>query len=82
MAKAKAPAKTTAKAAAKKAPAKTAVRKSPSKRNPAKGESYVCGLCGLAITVDEACGCVDVCGITCCGKPMKKKAARASTARK
>lgn len=81
MAKAKAPAKTTAKAAAKKAPAKktlakTAVKKSPSKRNPAKGEAYVCALCGLAVTVDKACGCVDVCGITCCGKPMKKKAAR------
>ncbi len=81
MAKAKTPAKTTARSAEKKAPAKktlgkSAAKKSPSKRNPAKGDSYVCGLCGLAVTVDEACGCVDVCSITCCGKPMKKKAAR------
>ncbi|MFC1862307.1 hypothetical protein ACFLT4_01030 [Chloroflexota bacterium] len=30
-------------------------------------DSYVCGVCGLAITVDEACGCVDFCDIICCG---------------
>jgi len=49
----------------------------------AKGDAYVCGVCGLAVTVDETCGCVDVCDIICCGKPMKprKKAAGATKAK-
>jgi len=24
-----------------------------------KGDVYKCGVCGLAVTVDEVCGCVD-----------------------
>jgi len=48
----------------------------------AKGDAYVCGVCGLAVTVDETCGCVDVCDIICCGKLMKpKSAARATKAK-
>jgi len=39
------------------------------------GDSYVCGVCGLAVTVDEDCGCVDACDIICCEKPMKRKRA-------
>jgi hypothetical protein len=39
-------------------------------------------VCGLAVTVDEVCGCVDVCDIICCGKPMKPKKAKARTAKK
>jgi len=38
-----------------------------------KGDSYSCSVCGLAVTVDQACGCVDVCDIVCCGQPMKAK---------
>jgi hypothetical protein len=38
-----------------------------------KGDSYVCEVCGLAVTVDEVCGCVDVCDIICCSKPMKAR---------
>jgi hypothetical protein len=62
------------KKAAKKAPAK----KVPTKKAPAKGKNkagdgYVCQVCGLAVTVDEVCGCVDTCDIICCDKPMKKK---------
>jgi hypothetical protein len=87
MAKVKAPAKTAVKSATKKAPAKKALakratKKSPAKRNASKGDSYVCGVCGLAVTVDEACGCADVCEIMCCSKPMKKNAAKARTAKK
>jgi hypothetical protein len=37
----------------------------------AKGQSYSCDVCGLVVTVDEVCGCVDVCDIVCCGKPMQ-----------
>jgi hypothetical protein len=38
-----------------------------------KGDVYKCGVCGLAVTVDEVCGCVDYCDIICCEKPMKPK---------
>lgn len=37
----------------------------------AKGQSYSCEVCGLVVTVDEVCGCVDVCDIVCCGEPMQ-----------
>ncbi len=53
------------KAVAKKAPAKkTAVKKSP---------KLECGVCGLAVTVDNECGCTEAHPIICCGKAMKKK---------
>ncbi len=38
-----------------------------------KKEQYTCEQCGLVITVDETCNCVDVCDIICCGVPMKPK---------
>lgn len=38
-----------------------------------KGSRYACGVCGLAVRVDEACGCVDACEIVCCGQEMKRK---------
>lgn len=62
-----------AKAVAKKKPAKKPVSKAKTKG----GDKYACEVCGLAITVDEACGCVDACDIICCETPMKKKRARA-----
>lgn len=66
-------------AAAKKAPVRRAV---PKKKAVAQGDTYVCEVCGLAVTVDEVCGCVDVCDIICCGQPMKPKRARAKAAKK
>ncbi len=36
-----------------------------------KGDKYSCTSCGLMVTVDELCGCVDFCDIMCCGAPMK-----------
>jgi hypothetical protein len=57
------------KAVVKKKPVKKALAKKKTKA----GDAYVCGVCGLAVTVDEACGCVDACDIICCEKPMKKK---------
>ncbi len=53
----------------KRAPAKKTVAKSKTKA----GDAYTCGVCGLAVTVDETCGCVDYCDIVCCDVPMKKK---------
>jgi hypothetical protein len=56
----------------KKAPVKKAGAKSKTK----VGDGYACGVCGLAVTVDETCGCVDYCDIICCDAPMKKKRAK------
>ena len=47
-------------------------KKAPAKENAMKGESYACASCGLVVTVDEDCGCVEACEITCCDLPMKK----------
>ena len=47
-----------------------------------KGDAYECGVCGLLVTVDETCGCADVCDIICCGKPMKLKKSKAAAKKK
>jgi hypothetical protein len=54
------------------APTKTAA-----KVKISKGDSYICGVCGLAVTVDS-CGHATMSGIICCGKVMKPKAAKAA----
>jgi len=43
------------------------------KKSVKKGEVYKCGVCGLAVRVDEVCGCIDACDIICCEKPMRAK---------
>jgi hypothetical protein len=69
------------KAAPAKPAAKTAAKVTGKK--VAKGAALECVVCGLAVTVNEACGCVDYCDIVCCGKPMKAKtAATAAPARR
>lgn len=50
-------------------------KKAPARGRTKVGDSYVCGVCGLAVTVDDVCGCVDACDIICCEKPMKRKRA-------
>lgn len=40
-----------------------------SKRN----SRYICEACGMIVTVDNVCNCVDACDIICCGKEMKPK---------
>lgn len=65
---------TTKKAVAtKKAP----VKKAAVKKSPVKGQALECEVCGLAVTVDEDCGCIETCDIICCGQPMKEKKPRA-----
>ena len=59
-------------ATAKRTTTKRSAR-SASVKKVAKGDSYLCEVCGLAVTVDDTCGCVDVCDIICCGKPMKAR---------
>jgi len=43
------------------------------KKGVKKGDVYKCSVCGLAVTVDEVCGCIDACDIICCEKQMKSK---------
>ncbi len=43
------------------------------KKAKKKGDRYQCGVCGLAVTIDEICNCVDACDIICCGKEMEAK---------
>ncbi len=40
-----------------------------------KGDAYECEVCGLAVVVDEACGCEDF-DIICCEQPMKQRKSR------
>jgi len=49
------------------------VVKKVAKKGVKKGDVYKCGVCGIAVSVDEVCGCVDTCDILCCEKPMKLK---------
>lgn len=58
----------------------TAKKAAVSKKESLAGKSYVCGVCGLAVTVDEDCGCVEECDIICCGEQMKPKRSRAKAA--
>jgi hypothetical protein len=60
------------KAKAKKAP----VKKAAARGKTRAGESLMCGVCGLTVTVDEDCGCMETHDIICCEKPMKKRRAR------
>ena len=72
-------AKMTKKTATKKATVKTAANKTAAKKTATKtagmkkGSKYTCGVCGLAVTVDTACGCGEAAHIICCEKPMKMK---------
>ena len=66
------------KKAAKKAPAKKAVAKragcgTASRGGLKSGDQFKCSVCGLVVSVDETCGCVERCDIVCCDTPMKKK---------
>jgi hypothetical protein len=59
------------KATVKRAPAKKAL----ARRKPKAGDTYACGVCGLAVVIDEDCGCTEVHDIICCSEPMKEKRA-------
>jgi len=59
--------------AKKKAVAKRAACCSTSKAKVKAGDQYKCSVCGLVVSVDETCGCVETCDIMCCDTQMKKK---------
>ena len=79
----KAPVKKAAPAKAKPATAKPVKKTAPAKAAPAKakpaaaktankkGTRYSCGVCGLVVSVDTVCNCVEVCDLVCCSKPMQ-----------
>ncbi|MBP9021425.1 MAG: hypothetical protein KBG01_07865 [Syntrophobacterales bacterium] len=46
------------------------------------GDKLSCGVCGLVVTVDEACGCASIEELVCCGEVMKKGELAARRARK
>ena len=52
------------------------------KKKVTKGDSYECEVCGLAVTVEETCSCMDVCDIVCCDKPMKERKIKVKAAKK
>lgn len=65
---------TTKKETTKKVTAKKEAAKKPAKKKTLKkDDKLVCQLCGLVVSVDNVCGCVDVCDLICCGKEMKPK---------
>jgi hypothetical protein len=47
--------------------------KKPAAKVVKKGARYACDVCGLAVTVDSVCGCVDSCDLICCGEQMRSK---------
>ena len=71
--------KMSGKTAAKKATVKTASKKTAVKKTAKKtagmkeGSKYTCGVCGLSVTVDTACGCAETAHLICCEKPMGMK---------
>ena len=63
----------TAKAGAKPAAAKATKPAKMSKKKVKPGDQYSCEVCGLVVSVDEACGCVEPYNIVCCGQQMARK---------
>jgi len=56
---------------------KATAKKAAVKKVSRNGQSLVCGVCGLAVIIDEDCGCVEVHDIICCGEPMKARKPKA-----
>ncbi|MCM8796489.1 MAG: hypothetical protein NC923_01180 [Candidatus Omnitrophica bacterium] len=46
-------------------------RRCGTKKTAKKKAKYACKICGLVVSVDNLCGCVDTCDIVCCGEEMK-----------
>ena len=74
----------TASKGTQKAAGKTKTATKAGKRQPAKGESMVCEVCGLSVIVEQvgdiAVAREDV--LLCCGEPMKSKAAKPKKTKK
>ena len=53
-----------------------AKQKAPARRKAQVGDAYKCEVCGLVVSIDETCGCVDTCDIICCNQPMTPRSSR------
>ena len=69
--------KPAAKPAAKKPAPKAKPAAKPAAKKPVvpKGSKYTCSVCGMVVSVDTVCGCVETCDLICCEKQMKLKKA-------
>lgn len=38
-----------------------------------KAKKLYCEKCGLVVTVNTGCGCVEKCDLICCGEQLKEK---------
>ncbi len=47
-------------------------KKAAAKGKSEVGQGYACGVCGLAVTADEDCGCAVTHDLICCDTSMKK----------
>ncbi len=56
----------------KKAAKKKTKKAAPKKKAVVKKPKMVCGVCGMRVVVDKACGCVEEHALICCGQPMQK----------
>jgi len=43
------------------------------KKNTEKKKQLVCKECGLVLTVENDCECIDSCDVICCDEQMKTK---------
>ncbi len=43
------------------------------KKTKQKAKKLYCEKCGLVVTIDRECGCVDTCDLICCGTKLKEK---------
>jgi len=52
----------------------SAKKSTPAKKKAVtKGSKFACRACGLVVSVDTVCGCIEACDIICCGEQMKTK---------
>ena len=51
------------------------------KKKVTKGDAYECEVCGMAVVVEEPCGCDDDFALLCCGEPMKARKSKAKAAK-
>jgi hypothetical protein len=58
------------------------VKSATGKKKVSNSDKYEYQACGLVVSVDEVCDCVDVCDIICCGQPMKRKEVKAKATKK
>ncbi|OHD65886.1 MAG: hypothetical protein A2176_03500 [Spirochaetes bacterium RBG_13_51_14] len=57
----------------KKTSKKKTAKKKVVRKKAAVKKRMACVVCGMEVTVDKICGCVEAHPILCCGQPMARK---------